>query len=82
MSALETTAQDSARPRKLAELLDELVRAAEAGDRARFDAAFDACLSRVYAVASSVAPDRSGAEQVTASVLLRAVERASRPAHL
>jgi len=82
MSAVETTAEGSARPRRLSELLEELARAAESGDRARFDAAYDACVSRVYAVASTVARDRSAAEQVTAGVLLRAVQRGCGAARL
>jgi DNA-directed RNA polymerase specialized sigma24 family protein len=55
-------------------LLESLVEAAQAGDRERFDEAFDACVERVYGLAWNVLRNRERAEAVTAQVLVEAVK--------
>lgn len=54
-------------------LIGDLVEAAEAGDRERFDVIFERCFTRVFAIAWKVVRDRRRAEELTASVLLDAV---------
>lgn len=60
---------------RMAALLPALVQAAEDGDRARFDAIFEVCVSRVYGIAWNVLRDRKRAEEVTARVLIDAVDK-------
>jgi len=66
----------AARAELTASLLTALVEAAEAGDRERFDEAFDACVERVYGLAWNVLRNRERAEAVTAQVLVDAVKGA------
>jgi len=79
MSVTETTGDRPLRRAKLSELLLELIQAAEEGDRARFDVAFDACLEQVYRLTWRVFRDREWAEQVAGDLLVRIVTRETAP---
>ena len=54
-------------------LVGDLLDAAEAGDRERFDKLYEHCVERVYAIAWRVVRNRARAEELTARVLLDAV---------
>lgn len=58
-------------------LVDELLRCAESGDRARFDALFELWLSVIFAESVRRLGERQSAEDLTRALLLRAVQRAA-----
>jgi hypothetical protein len=58
-------------------LVDDLLRCAETGDRARFDALFELWLTVVFAESVRRMGERQSAEDLTRALLLRAAERAA-----
>lgn len=58
-------------------LVQDLLRAGEAGDRDRFDELFDLWLDAVFARASASRRDREAAEELTRKVLSDAVRTAA-----
>jgi hypothetical protein len=72
-----TPLPQQARPRGAGTpLVDDLLRCAESGDRARFDALFELWLAVIFAESIRRLGEQRSAEDLTRALLLRAVQRA------
>ena len=75
MSEPESTERTPSLPQPTAVRIAELIRAGEAGDRARFDALFERCIQEVYAIAWAMAGDQPGAQEITRRFLVDVFSR-------